>query len=67
MLQFSSRRGRCNAVGFPVHFSGHGGFGVRFEWVNEELAGLLRDLRLLSPIGQAREMSGISDAQVSVS
>ena len=67
VLQFSSRRGRCNAVGFPVHFSGHGGFGVRFEWVNEELAGLLRDLRLLSPIGQAREMSGISDAQVSVS
>lgn len=68
VLQFSSRRGACSATGTPVHFAGNGrgGFGVRFDHVNDELEALLRDLRLLSPYGQAKEMSAITDAQVFV-
>ena len=66
VLQFSSRRGRCRAVGFPVHFNRHGGFGVCFEYVNDALLWLLRDLRLLSPLGQARELYSIEDAQIDV-
>ena len=68
VLQFSSRRGPCTAMGMPVRFEGlgRGGFGVRFEDVNDEMLALLRDLRLLSPYGQAREMSAIADAQISV-
>lgn len=68
VLGFSSRRGRCAAMGSPVHFDGigRGGFGVRFDDVNDEMLALLCDLRLLSPYGQAREMSAIEDAQISV-
>ncbi len=68
VVQFSSRRGRCTAMGSPVHFdgTGRGGFGVRFDHVNDKLLSLLRDLHLLSPYGQAREMSAIEDAQISV-
>ena len=66
ILQFSSRRGMCRAIGFPVRFSSRGGFGVRFEYVSDELLGLLRDLRLLSHLGQAREMSVIIDAAINV-
>ncbi len=68
VVRFSSRRGTCTATGSPVHFDGvgRGGFGVQFEQVNDELMRLLRDLHLLSPYGQAREMSAIGDAQISV-
>lgn len=68
VLQFASRRGICMARGSPVHFDGmgRGGFGVQFDDVNDEMLALLRDLRLLSPYGQAKEMSAIDDAQISV-
>jgi hypothetical protein len=67
VLRFSSRRGRCAAVGSPVHAGvDRGGFGVRFEEINDELAALLRDLRILSPFGQAKEMHAIVDAQIEI-
>ena len=65
-LEFSSRRGRCRAAGFPVHVQSHGGFGVRFEYVNDELRALLKDLRLLSSVGQVREICAIDDAEITV-
>ncbi|RMH40555.1 MAG: PilZ domain-containing protein [Deltaproteobacteria bacterium] len=67
-LTFTSRRGVCRAIGRPVHFAGdaRGGFGVQFDHVSDELRALLRDLRLLSPYGQAKEMAAIEDAQIEV-
>jgi hypothetical protein len=66
LFRLSSHRGACAATGHPVHFRGHGGFGVRFAYVNQEMLALLRDLRSLSASGQARAMAVITDAQISV-
>jgi len=66
MLQLTSPRGPCVAVGGPVHVQQHGGFGVRFDDVNGALRAFIRTLQRLEPVEQAQVVGRVTDAHVTV-
>jgi hypothetical protein len=65
LVGFMDERGHlCAAAGRMVRFDGWGGFGVRFDSVNESLAEFIRALQLATPAGRAGVIASARDVRV---